>query len=47
MVLAEKPPTWLQVMYERFKHLIIGPDTFSEKKRAVNNPQVGGREENH
>ena len=43
MVLAEKPPTWLQVMYERLKHLIIGPDTFREKKKAVNNPQVGGK----
>ena len=43
MVLAEKPPTWLQVMYERLKHLIISPDTFREKKRTVNNPQVGGK----
>ena len=23
MVLAEKPPTWLQVMYKRLKHLLI------------------------
>ena len=40
-VLAEKPPTWLQVMYERLKHPIINSDTFREKKRTVNNPQIG------
>ena len=28
MVLAEKPPTWLPVMYERLKHLIINVDAF-------------------
>ena len=32
MVLAEKHLTWLQVMYERLKHLIISSDTFREKK---------------
>ena len=31
MVLAEKPPTWLPVMYERLKHLIINADVFREK----------------
>ena len=31
MVLAEKPPTWLPVMYNRLKHLIINADTFREK----------------
>ena len=34
MVLAEKPLTWLQVMHERLKHLIISSDTFKEKKKA-------------
>ena len=34
MVLAEKPPTWLQVMHERLKHLIISSETFKKKKRA-------------
>ena len=34
MVLAEKPPTWLQVMHERLKHLIISSETFKEKKKA-------------
>ena len=34
MVLAEKPPTWLQVMHERLKHLIISSEKFKEKKRA-------------
>ena len=32
MVLAEKPPTWLQVMQERLKHLIIS----SWRKRKLN-----------
>ena len=34
MVLAEKTPTWLQVMHERLKHLIISSETFKKKKRA-------------
>ena len=28
VVLAQKPPTWLQIMYERLKHLIISSETF-------------------
>ena len=44
MVLAEKPPTWLSVMYERLKHLLISSDTFREKKRTTYDPQVGGKE---
>ena len=43
MVLAEKPPTWLHVMYKRLKHLLISSDTFREKKRTAYDPQVGGR----
>ena len=43
MVLAEKPPTWLSVMYERLKHLLISSDTFREKKRTTYDPQVGGK----
>ena len=35
MVLAEKPPTWLSVMYERLKHLVINADAFREKVRWV------------
>ena len=31
VVLAQKPPTWLQVMYERLKHLIISSETFRNK----------------
>ena len=38
MVLAEKPPTWLPVMYERLKHLIINADTFREKMRIGHYP---------
>ena len=34
MVLAEKPLTWLQVMHERLKHLIISSEKVKEKKRA-------------
>ena len=28
VVLAQKPPTWLQVIHERLKHLIISSETF-------------------
>ena len=28
VVLAQKTPNWLQVMYERLKHLIISSETF-------------------
>ena len=44
MVLAGKPLTWLPVMYERLKHLIINADTFREKRRTIYHPQVGGKE---
>ena len=44
MVLAEKPPTWLPVMYERLKHLIINADAFREKVRMCHYPQIGGKE---
>ena len=30
VVLAQKPPTWLQVIHERLKHLIISSETFLE-----------------
>ena len=43
MVLAEKPPTWLSVMYERLKHLLISSDTFREKKRFTYDPHIGGK----
>ena len=38
VVLAEKPPTWLSVMYERLKHLIINVDAFREKLRMGHYP---------
>ena len=28
VVLAQKPPAWLQVIHERLKHLIISLETF-------------------
>ena len=31
IVLAQKPPTWLQVIYERLKHLVINSETFQRK----------------
>ena len=33
VVLAQKPQTWLQVMYERLKHLIISSETFWNRMR--------------
>ena len=33
VVLAQKPPTWLQVMYERLKHLIISSETFWNRNK--------------
>ena len=30
VVLAQKPPTWLQVIHERLKHLIISSKNFSK-----------------
>ena len=44
MVLVGKPLTWLPVMYERLKQLIINVDTFREKKRTIYHPWVGGKE---
>ena len=43
MVLAEKPPTWLSVMCERLKHLIINADAFKERVRMSHYPQLGGK----
>ena len=31
-VLAQKPPAWLQVIYERLKHLVVSPKTFRKMK---------------
>ena len=33
VVLAQKPPTWLQVMHERLKHLIISSETFQNRMK--------------
>ena len=33
VVLAQKPTAWLQVIYERLKHLIISSETFQNKKK--------------
>ena len=44
MVLAEKPPTWLQVVHERLKHLIISSEKFKEKKKAKDNAQAKAKQ---
>ena len=37
VVLAQKPPTWLQVIHERLKHLMINSETILKgKKRGTN-----------
>ena len=33
VILAQKPPAWLQVIYERLKHLIISLETFQNKRK--------------
>ena len=46
MVLAEKHQTWLQVMHERLKHLIVSSEKFKEKKKAEYNTQAKTRQTN-
>ena len=33
VVLAQKPPAWWQIIYEKLKHLIISSETFWDKKK--------------
>ena len=33
VVLAQKPPAWLQVIHERLKHLIISSKTFPNRRK--------------
>ena len=33
VVLAQKPPAWLQVIHERLKHLIISSETFRNRRK--------------
>ena len=33
VVLAQKPPAWLQVIHERLKHLIISSETFWNRRK--------------
>ena len=37
MVLAEKPPGWLQVRHGRLKHLIISSEIYQKKKKSEYN----------
>ena len=43
MVFAEKPSTWLSVMYGRLKYLIINADAFRKKVRMHHYPQIWGK----
>ena len=41
VVLAQRPPTWLQVIHERLKHLVISSETFlKEKKRGITKGKI-------
>ena len=44
MVLAEKPPAWLQVMHGRLKHLIISSETFQKKEKAKYDTQAKAKQ---
>ena len=44
MVLAEKPPVWLQVMHGRLKHLIISSEIFQKKKKAAYDAQAKAKQ---
>ena len=44
MALAEKPPTWLQVMHGRLKHLIISSKVFQQKKKAEYNARAKSKQ---
>ena len=44
MVLAEKPPAWLQVMHGKLKHLIISFELFQNKKKAEYNAQAKAKQ---
>ena len=33
VVLAQKPPTWLQVIHERLKHFTISSETFQNRQK--------------
>ena len=46
VVLAKKPLTWLQVMHERLKHLIVSSGEFQEKKKAECNTQAKTKQTN-
>ena len=44
MVLAEKPPAWLQVMHRRLEHLIVSSETFQKKKKAEYDAQAKAKQ---
>ena len=43
VVLAQKPPLWLQVIYERLKHLVISSKTLQERKEGCITNQIQGK----
>ena len=40
MVLAEKPPVWLQIIHGHLKHLIISSEAIQKKKKAEYDAQA-------
>ena len=41
VVLMLRPPTWLQVIHERLKHLVISSETFLKgKKRGITKEKI-------
>ena len=44
MVLAEKPPAWLQVMHGRLKHPIISSETFQKKMKVEYDAQANAKQ---
>ena len=40
VVLPQKPPTWLQVIHERLKHLIISSETFQNRRKMKHGVRI-------
>ena len=40
VVLAQKPPTWLQVIHEKLKHLIISSETFWNRRKMEHGVRI-------
>ena len=40
VVLAQRPPTWLKVIHERLKHLIISSETFWNRRKMEHGVRI-------